>query len=224
MSQQTIVIFSHGFGIRSGTYGLFSQIIKEFDILWIQSILTEYCDYNESTQEVTVKPFSEQVKILQKTIDNTVEKNPEANIILIWQSQGATIISLCNTSKIKKIIMISPFYHTNKEDIEISYNQRVWMLLDFDNISYRPRTDRTTTIITPQYRQERFNTDIVKLYNKKALENDLTIFYWLQDQAMKFEQYDKIKNIFLMNMDGDHDFSKQYRQALIDKIKNIITL
>lgn len=33
MSKKTIVIFSHGFGVRSGSYGLFTDLIKEFDSL-----------------------------------------------------------------------------------------------------------------------------------------------------------------------------------------------
>lgn len=221
---KTIIIFSHGFGVRSGSYWLFTDLIKEFDVLWIQSILTEYCDYDEAKNEVRVKPFSEQAKILQTTIDQTRQDNPNADIILIGQSQWSTIISLCDTSLIKKIIIIAPFFYTNKEDVITRYNLNPGTTIDLENLSYRKRTDGTITVIPSNHREERFNTNIIDLYNKKAIENDLYIFYWLQDQVMKFEQYGEIKNAFIMNLDGDHDFSKQYRQPLIDKVKHIITL
>lgn len=224
MNKKTIVIFSHGFGVRSGSYGLFTDLIKEFDSLWIESLLTEYCNYNPNTNEVRVKPFSEQAIILQHTIDNTVRNDPDADIILLWQSQWSTIISLCDTSQIKKIIMIAPFFYTKKEDVITRYSQNSWTTIDLENLSYRKRADGTTTIIPANHRQERFNTNIIDLYNKKALENQLYIFYWLQDQVMKFEEYEKLKNIFMMNLDWDHDFSKQDRQLIIEKIKHVITL
>ncbi len=224
MSKKTIVIFSHGFGVRSGSYWLFIDLIKEFDALWIQSILTEYCDYDEAKNEVRVKPFSEQAKILQTTIDTTIQNNPDSDIILLGQSQWSTIISLCDTSQIKKIIMIAPFFYTNKEDVITRYNLNPGTTIDLENLSYRKRTDGTTTVIPSNHREERFNTNIIDLYNKKAIENELYIFYWLQDQVIKFEQYDEVKNVFIMNLDGDHDFSKQYRLPLIEKVKHIITL
>lgn len=222
MSKKTIVIFSHGFGVRSGSYWLFSDLIKEFDVLWIEFILTEYCDYDETKNEVWVKPFSEQAKILQTAIDITRLNNPDSNIILIWQSQWSTIISLCDTSWVNKIIMIAPFFYTNKDDVITRYGQNPWTTIDLENLSYRKRTDGTTTIIPSNYRYERFDIDIIDLYNKKAIENKLYIFYGLQDQVMKFEQYDEIKNTFIMNLDGDHDFNNQNRQPLIDKILSII--
>lgn len=224
MYKKTIVIFSHGFGVRSGSYGLFTDLIKEFDSLWIESLLTEYCNYNPNTNEVRVKPFSEQAKILQATIDKTIQNNADSDIILIGQSQWSTIISFCNTEKIKKIIMISPFFHTEAKDIVARYTKDPNNIFSMTETSTRKRSDGTTTMIPPSYRKERFNTDVLNLYNKKAIENEIYIFYGLQDQIINFDEYNKVKNIYLMNLDGDHDFSKQYRQPLIDKVKHIVTL
>ncbi len=223
MHKETIIIFSHWFGIRSWSYALFSDLIEIFDNLWIISILTEYCEYNEETHEVFVKPFSEQAAILQKTIDETYQEHPNADIILIGQSQWSTIISLCDTSKIQKIIFIAPFFHTNQEDVIDRYSQSIWTTINLEGLSYRKRSDWTTTIIPANHWKERFETNIIDLYNKKALSNSLYIFYGLQDQVMKFSDYERIKNAFIMNLDGNHDFSNEYRDKLIENIINLIT-
>ncbi len=224
MKKKKIVIFSHWFGIRSGSYGLFTDLIKEFNNLWIESILTEYCDYHPDTNEVRVKPFSEQAIILQNTIDHTARNNPDADIILIGQSQWSTIISLCDTSKIKRIIMISPFFHTEAKDIIDRYTKDPSNIFSMTDTSIRKRSDGTTTMIPPSYREERFEINVINFYNRKAIENEVYIFYGLQDQIISFDEYNKVKNIYLMNLDGDHDFSRQYRQPIIEKIKHVITL
>jgi len=73
--------------------------------------------------------------------------------------------------------MIAPFFYTNKEDVITRYNLNPGTTIDLENLSYRKRTDETTTVIPANHRQERFNTNIIDLYNKKAIENELYIFY-----------------------------------------------
>lgn len=73
--------------------------------------------------------------------------------------------------------MIAPFFYTNKEDVITRYNLNPGTTIDLENLSYRKRTDGTTTVIPSNHREERFNTNIIDLYNKKAIENELYIFY-----------------------------------------------
>lgn len=120
--------------------------------------------------------------------------------------------------------MISPFFHTEAKDIIDRYTKDPSNIFSMTDTSTRKRSDGTTTMIPPSYRKERFETDVINLYNKKAIENEVYIFYGLQDQIISFDEYNKVKNIYLMNLDGDHDFSKQYRQPLVDKIKHVVTL
>ena len=68
IGKQHIVIFSHGFGVLKDSRGLFTELSDMLSNHGIQSVLFDYNEIRLETNEVVVKPFSEQAKILQNVI------------------------------------------------------------------------------------------------------------------------------------------------------------
>lgn len=215
---RNLIIFSHGLGVLKDNRGLFTHLDNTLQPLGFDTIMFDYNDIDKKNNEVTVKPFSEQAKLLQHRIDRAIKENSDREIIIIGQSQGSLIPTLCNVSGIKLVIAISPFFHTSKNDVLRRYTAKKENIVDFTGVSRRARSDGTTTIIPAAYWTERFKTNVEGLYNSLAQNTQLTIVNALQDEIMEFTNLKKIKYARIINTDGDHDFTHEYREILTEII------
>lgn len=222
-SSKHIVIFSHGFGVQKDSLGLFTEIGDMLAEQGIEPVLFDYNGINIETKEVCVKPFSEQANILQEVINKTVKENPDATIDIIAHSQGPVMVALANTTGIRKVILLSPFFHTDMQKIMDRYNKYTKSEIDFNGISRRVRKDGTTTIIPASYWAERFATDVYTLYNNLASRTDMTIINAAEDKVIEGgADLMKILNVPIINIHGDHDFSSEFRPKLLEIIRGII--
>lgn len=222
MFKKNIIIFSHGFWVRKDSRWFLSDVAEQLSNDETKTILFDYNNYNEETKELLVTSFSEQTKVLQQTIDQTHATYPEAKIVLIAHSQGCIIPCLCNTEIISQIILLAPFFNNDKEHVIAYQTKYPTNTYSETGLSYRWRTDGTTTVIPPDYRTERFATDNIALYNKLALHHEVHIIYPLQDNFLEFHDYRLVKNIPITNLDGDHSFHGESRHHLITQLKRII--
>lgn len=220
INPKKVVIFSHGFGLRKDNRGLFNILSKEIENLGIKTYCFDYNRYDSRTKKLYTISFSEQAKKLQKVIDEVSEKYPKSKIIIVGQSQGSFIPALCNVKKVSKIIGMSPFFHTDMKDILRRYTKSEENVLNFSGISTRKRSDGSTTIIPKEYWKERFETDVITLYNNLAQKTDLVLISPLQDEIMDIMDLRMIKHASIINLDGDHDFSSQYRLDLVKTVLN----
>lgn len=218
--KERVVIFSHGLGMRKDDGGLFTDIAEELAARNISSVLFDYNRINEDSKEVFVPPFSEQVPVLQQVINNARTEKPAAEIVIVAHSQGCIIPALADISGVSQVIALAPFFHTDISEVLKRYKKDPKNTIDFSGVSKRHRSDGTTTLLPAEYWSERFKTDVVGLYNALALKTKLTLVYGQEDQIMDFNDLRKIKNTHIINIDGDHDFSGQYREGLIKLILN----
>lgn len=182
----------------------------------------DYNRYDDKTNEVFVAPFSEQANVLQSVIDKTIEEHPGAVIDIIGHSQGSIMVALADVRGIRKVVSMSPFFHTDIHKIMERYNKFSASEINVHGTSRRKRSDGTTTIIPAEYWSERFATDVYKIYNDLALKTDLTIIKAGEDQVMENPDLSKIFNTNIINVHGNHDFSKDYRPALLKVLEKII--
>lgn len=223
MSQKHIIIFSHGFGVQKNSGGLFTDISEMLRASDIESVLFDYNEINHDKKEVLVQSFSDQAKILQKVIDDTVANNPDSIIDILGHSQGSVMVALADLKGIRKVISLSPFFHTDIHKILERYEKFPESEINFTGVSRRTRSDGTTTIIPPEYWSERFATDIYALYNKLALTTDLIIVNAGEDQIIDQCNLSKVFNAYIINIHGNHDFTGEDRKKLLEVVKDIVT-
>ncbi|MDD3284348.1 MAG: hypothetical protein PHZ07_02020 [Patescibacteria group bacterium] len=221
-NQKHIIIFSHGFGVLKDDRGLFTELSKGFLQDKIESVMFDYNEIDYDKKEITVKPFSEQAKILQKVINETVKDNPDSIIDIITHSQGAVMVALAKLEGIRSVIILAPFFYTDIHNIMERYTKNSSNEINFSGTSKRLRSDGTTTIIPASYWTERFATDIYKLYNDLALTTDLTIINAGEDEIMDKRDLSKIFNAKIINIHGNHDFSGESRKNLVSFVEDII--
>jgi hypothetical protein len=222
-TQKHIVIFSHGFGVEKDSLGLFTDIAKMLSSHNIESIMFDYNEINPETKEVFVKPFSEQTKILQSVIDKTCEKNPNSIIDIVAHSQGSIMVAQAKLQGIRKVISMSPFFHTDIHAVLERQKKFSASQIDFNGTSRRVRSDGTVSVVPSSYWQERFTTDIYTLYNDLALHVELTIIRAGEDKIMEGPDLLKIFNTYIISVHGDHDFKQENRKSLISVIEAVIS-
>lgn len=221
-NSNTIVIFSHWFGVRKDSRWFFDDIANKLNEWWIQTIQFDYNEFNEATKELYASSYSEQAVKLQQIIDNTMKKHPHKKIIILWHSQWCIIPSLCELKEDIWVILIAPFFHTEINEVIARHTKDPLNTFDITWVSTRKRTDWSTTIIPSNYRKERFATDPIKLYNTLAIQTECFLIHWLQDEIITFKKLHDLKNINIINIDGNHDFSREFRPKVIEQIIKII--
>lgn len=219
--QKSITIFSHGFGVKKDARGLFTELSA--NLKNTKSILFDYNEIDEKNNTITIKPFSEQVKILKQKVEEIKLKNPNAKINLICHSQGSRIAGLAQLNGINKTILISPSTDIGVEKMLKRYQDNPKTEINFNGITKLPRTDNSTTIIPPEYWQERKNeTSPIELYNQLAKITELTIIKPKQDEVLGDTSFAGLDpKIKIIELEGDHGFHNN-RTKLIEVIKKII--
>lgn len=221
-SRKHIVVFSHGFGVDKTSHGLFTDIADALAPHGVESVMFDYNDFDPGTKETSVKPFSEQAEVLGSVIGRTARENPGATIDIVAQSQGAVMVALCDVSGVRRVVCMSPFFHTDIHKVMERYKRFPESEIDVKGVSRRVRSDGTVTVIPPEYWSERFATDVYDLYNRLALATDLTIIRAGEDTIMEGPDLLKIFNAKIINVHGDHDFSAEYRPPLLKVVENAI--
>lgn len=216
VTEKTVILFSHGFGIRKDNLGLFTFLSEKFEKLGYNTHLFDYYEYNENTKEVFTIPFSKQAEILQSQIEEVKNLYPSFNVKIVCHSQGSIIPTLCDLNGVSQVIGISPFFLTDKEKVLERYNSRPGSVTDFSKVSRRLHSDGKVTVIPPEYWSERFNSNQYDLYNDLGKKLNLTLICGDKDNLAQKEDKKNVTNAQVLTISGDHDFSGTYNQGLYE--------
>lgn len=220
-SKKHIIIFSHGFGVKKDDRGLFTDIVAGLPD--VEPILFDYNIVDDINNTITVRPFSEQVLMLQAIINQAQKDYPDAVIDIIGHSQGSIITALAKPIGIHKIIFVAPSYSTKSTKLLDTFKSRPGTIIDFSGISKLARRDGSITIVPAQYWQERAATvDPIELYKKLAQNTELIIITANQDEVLGENLFPEIKKAKMVGLDGDHNFTGPVREKLIDTIRDCV--
>ncbi len=221
INNKNIIIFSHGFGVSKDDRGLFTDISAAFPEAEI--VLFDYNDVDEEQNTITVKPFSQQVDLLQQHILEQRRQNPEADIDIICHSQGSLIAALAQPVGVRKVILIAPPVDRSVEQSLKRYRGNPQAVIDLEGYTRLPRTDGSTTIVPAAYWKERESmVHSTELYNQLAKQTEVYIIRPTQDQVLGDVSFVGLsENVSLIDCEGDHDFS-QSREILCALVCNIL--
>lgn len=218
-----IVIFSHGFGQKKDARGLFTDISKTLEENGIESVLFDYNEIDNVNNTATVPSFDKQVDILNKVIEDVSIKSPGSIIDIIGCSQGCFIVGLAKPTGIRKIVFIGPSLKTDVDKMIERFGSRIGSVVDRYGISKFVRRDNSLTIIPPEYWGSIEGINGVSLYNSLSKVADLSLIRANQDEVLSFTDITGIdNNINIINLDGNHDFTNEFRPGLLQAIIKII--
>lgn len=210
------LLFSHGFGVKKDSRGMFTDIASSFPNY--KSVMFDYNVVNPDTNEVTVEPYSQQAKILASQIDKIYAVDPTASITLVGHSQGCIIPCLVTDIRLNKAILLAPPKHVGSN---MSRNQNVKPTPE--GAIRIPRKDATTTIVTKAFIEELDDTNPPALYRYLAAQLPVKIVIAKQDEILKDSDFTGLSGVAeVVSVDGDHNFTGQDREGLIKALAKYI--
>lgn len=221
IEEKHIVVFSHGFGVRQDDRGLFIDIGSTLG--GARTVMFDYNEIDEENNVLKVRPFSEQVELLKKVVEEQKKNALDVVVDLVCHSQGCLVAALARLSGIRKTIFIAPPTDMDVERTLVRYRDNPKAEINLGGITKLPRTDGSTTIVPAEYWHEREKQDVpIDLYNKLAGTTELVVIKAKQDHALGDMSFDGlVKKVIIIELDGDHDFTTS-RNNLCKVISGIL--
>lgn len=217
-----IIVYSHGFGVQKDDRGLFTDISASLPDF--EHVLFEYNKIDSQKNQTTVSSLTEQAKKLEQTIAKVRKEHPDEEINLICHSQGCTVAAMLNPDGISKTIFTAPPMSINKKGMMDFFAQRPGAKVDVDGLTSFPRRDGSTTIIPADYWKSLEGLEPQGLYNAFSKQTELTIIKAEGDEVLRPSNDEALdKNINIITLPGDHNFTGNGRQGLVDTIIELLS-
>lgn len=215
------VLFVHGFGVKKDARGLFTDIANSLEGYEVECILTDLNIVNQENGDIVLNPLSKQAEILKSVY---TENHSEGDTIdIIAHSQGCVVAALADLPQIRKIIFITPPTNNDLQKTLEHFKNRPDTVIDFEGESYITRADGSRTIAYKEYWSDRKDIVYLDEYKKLASNNDLHIIIANQDETVSNDSVGELQKIGqVICLDGDHNFTKEFREPLIKTIKKLI--
>ena len=216
-----VVIFSHGFGVRKDSRGMFSEIVAALPEC--ECVLFDYNVRDEAANTETIKPLADQAKVFEEVLKQTRLEYPNAIIDIVTHSQGAVAPALVHPAGIRKTILLAPPFSLDANRTASWFIGRPGSNLDFGGISRLARRDGSTTLVPAAYWAGLSSIDPIALYDFFAEQTELTIITAKQDELIRRlgerKLSDKIK---VLDLDGDHNFTGEARAGLVETVVKLL--
>lgn len=216
-----MVVFSHGFGVRRDSRGMFTEIVANLPA----GIGYVLFDYNNDENGATRTTYaSEQVERLKKVVQWVSTQPTTEQIALIGHSRGCTIISLARLDGMQGVILLAPplaagharQYFTGKPG-------SVRKGADW----YVPRSDGSTTIIPDGIFDEFEQIDPEKALLAYAEMRPLMVIAAGADKVLPDQNFSDVRRspcVMFATIDGaSHDFVAAAREPLIREVNGYLS-
>ena len=211
-----VIVYSHGFGVRKDDRGLFTDIANAIPAA--EHIMFDYNQIDEQTNTLTVSPLQEQVRKLKEQLDKI---DSDAVIDLVAHSQGCVVAAIAKPQNVRQILCLAPPDNVDTERLINFFGNRDGSDINVNGKSRIPRRDGSTTIIPATYWQSLRGLDVIRLYNRLPDLAKTKFLIANDDEVLGTTNFDKTdERIELIQLDGNHDFTDEARQYLVDYVRS----
>ena len=210
------LLFSHGFGVRKDSNGMFNDIARAFPSY--KPVLFDYNKHDRKTNLTTVCSYRKQSKVLKRRLLNIKRSDPRAEITIIAHSQGAIVAGLCKTKTTKAILLAPPSTVSAKRS-KLRPNRKVrknGSVMIF-------KKDGSRILLTTSFMLGLKLTNPIKIYEKIALRVPTVIIAAKQDEMVNNDNLHKVRSAEVYEIDGDHNFTGENRKGLIETLSKVLS-
>lgn len=217
--QQHIVVFSHGFGVRKDSRGLFTDIANALP--GVEPVMFDYDEVDEVKNTITLRPLPLRAKRLLQEIGAV--QSDDVTIDVIGHSQGCVVAGLAKPKGIRKLILLTPPYRVSPDSLKRRFEERPGSVIDTGGISKLVRRDGGLMLVPPEYWSSLERVDPVALYNELASETKLIAVEADQDEVITYKNLSGLSNeIQVIHINGDHNFTGESRAGLLETLQSIL--
>lgn len=217
-----IIVFSHGFGVKSDSRGMFNLLVDVFKKRYL-TVRFHYVVVDDLTQETIASSYTEQAEKLQTVVERVRQRFGNKEIVLIAHSQGCFISSMAliqGLSNITRHVLLAPPPTENvSERTKAKFKSRNGAVLNETGRSIYPRTDGSKTIILPSYWKDAENIHPLELYRDAFPLVHTTVIWGTQDTTIQQENFARIQELHpseLYQLPNGHEFMEDKLKGVID--------
>lgn len=223
-ANRQIVIFVHGFAVRSDSKGLFTDLAGSLEDIGTTSVLFYLSDYDRQGNS-TFLSLPEQQQRLRQVYKRVRELNSEAEISFIAHSMGTGVLStVLPDFEFKHAIMLAPATDSPGPKIKDSMIKHLGAKVSGHSISFKRKNGSTSTFSEDYI--ESFDVKFSEIYKQTWPDiPNLKIFIAEED----CERYDDAtmefyKSLGAITFEGcDHNFSNAHRTRLSQALAKHLT-
>lgn len=214
------IIFIHGFGVTKNARGLFTDIAQAFEEKGARCILTDLNVVDE-VGNITLNTISKQAEIVQTVFQENYKEGDTVD--LICHSQGCVVGAIADLPNIRKVVLMTPPTNNDIQKTLEFFKSRPDTIINLEGESHLTRADGTRTIAHKEYWLDRQGMDYVEQYKKLASHNPVSTIIANQDEVVDNGAVEELAKItHLIHMDGNHNFTGDSREVLIEKLLSIL--
>lgn len=220
-----ILIFSHGFGVKSDSRGMFNKICAAVQDRFL-TIRFHYVSIDDLTQDTYVTSYSSQIEKLMTVVERMNLRFPNKKIIFISHSQGCWISSAYIAKgpiMPVKHIMLAPSPTVNvAARMRMKLESREGAILNEQGPSVFPRTDGTKTIISPMFWKDAEKFNPLKLLRSATKKVPTVIIWGTKDALRTTEHYKEVRKLRVMrwyDLLNGHEFAEDNADGLVAVIQ-----
>lgn len=220
------LVFSHGFGVRADSLGLFSYITGKFPNY--ESVLFDFYDVDESSNTWKVPALSIQADTLAVKLENVFAHDPQAEVNIIAHSQGCVIVSLLDDSllsRIRNILLLAPAMQSvDTIRFRKFFTARGAAISSVGEIDYIKR-DGVELIISTGYQAEAEKLNLAKQYQNLRRLGRIKVILGSEDRNLASADetvLSEIKEFKPIWLPADHNFTGSSRAELMAKLHELL--
>lgn len=225
MHNKHVILYIHGFGMKKDDRGLLTDIAAAFPESI--NILTDMNIIDEEYGSLIVEPITKQVQKMNEVFKSIQATYPDAHIDIVAHSQGCIITSLLDQILLtQKIIFLAPPFSFDRERTADTFRNREGTIINFEGTSKFIRRDGSTTYVPSEYWKDREQYNPIQLIQSISTTKDVYIILAENDNVVKNTLPSQLENNIHLKVEtipGNHNFDKEARIGLVNKIKNILT-
>lgn len=213
------IVYSHGFGVRKDDRGLFTDIANALPDA--EHVMFDYNLVDEQTNTLTVSPLQIQVQQLKEQLGKIDGKSV---VDIVAHSQGCVVVALAKPKNVRRILCLAPPDNVDIRRLLNFFGSRDGSVVDLDGQSRIPRRDGSITLIPAAYWQSLSGLEVIQLYNHLPDLAEVKFLIANEDEVLGVTNFDKTdERIDLVQLGGNHDFTDEARQPLVDRVINELT-
>jgi pimeloyl-ACP methyl ester carboxylesterase len=220
---EQMVVFSHGFGVRSDARGLFTDIVQALPRGW-GYVLFDYDDFDATKNEQQVNGFAERLSRLQAVIDWTGKQADVKEVHAVGHSLGAITLASLAPETVSRFLLLAPPLTLGLRFAEL-YTKRDGAKHE-GHTWYIPRKDSTKTVVDDDKLAELINVDAEGELSKLAMFHPYCIIMPGADEVLPDADYTALITMPSVRMEGveraDHDFTGESRHELVELVIRLL--
>jgi pimeloyl-ACP methyl ester carboxylesterase len=214
-NSNSVLIFSHGFGVKSDSRGMFNKIVAEFQEKFL-TVRFHYVSIDDFSQDTYVTSYSDQINKLTTVVEKIRTRYPDKTVIFLAHSQGCWITSAYiargGVVPVKHILMApSPTINVASR-MKVKLEGREGSVLNAQGISTFPRTDGSKTYILSSFWQDAEKIVPMDLMCTAANAVSPVVIWGTKDELRNAKDFETIKAelkpIRVYELPNGHDFSE----------------